>query len=138
MQGSGRSDLVRRTIFVALGCACLVLAAIGIVLPGMPATVFVLAASYLFARSSTRLERWLVEHRQFGPYVQMARQRSMPWRAKLVSIVLMWAGVALACRLTAATSVALAVLACLLGAIGTGVLLFWVRSAPLARADRAA
>ena len=136
MTGSRRSYTARRTILVALGCMCLALAGVGIVVPGMPATVFVLAASYLFARSSTRLERWLTEHPRFGPYLRMARERSMPWRAKLVSILLMWAGVALACRLTAGTSVALPVLVCLLGAIGTGVLLFWVRSAPLARADR--
>lgn len=57
---------VWRLLYVAAGLLCLGLAYIGWVAPGIPATPFVLLASYLFARSSPRLHRWLLRSPIFG------------------------------------------------------------------------
>jgi uncharacterized membrane protein YbaN (DUF454 family) len=56
----------RRVLFVVAGMICVGLAYLGAILPGLPATPWVLLASYCFARSSPRLERWLKRSPIFG------------------------------------------------------------------------
>jgi uncharacterized membrane protein YbaN (DUF454 family) len=56
----------RRLLYVSAGLACVGLAYLGVLLPGLPATPWVLLASYCFARSSPRLERWLRRSPLFG------------------------------------------------------------------------
>ncbi|MBL4827245.1 MAG: YbaN family protein [Spongiibacteraceae bacterium] len=52
---------------MALGCICTILAVIGIFLPLLPTTVFVLIAAWCFTRSSDRLHQWLINHPRLGP-----------------------------------------------------------------------
>jgi uncharacterized protein len=52
------------------------LGTVGIVVPLLPTTPFLLLAAFLFARSSNRLHRWLLHHRQLGPYIHAFRNRS--------------------------------------------------------------
>ena len=61
---------MRRTAFLVLGFASLAAGAVGIVLPLVPTVPFVLLAAFCFAHSSPRLERWLIEHRRFGPHIR--------------------------------------------------------------------
>jgi uncharacterized protein len=56
----------RRVAFVTLGLLLVGLAYLGVLLPGLPATPFLLAASYCFVRSSPRLHRWLRKSPVFG------------------------------------------------------------------------
>nr|WP_083259072.1 YbaN family protein [Variovorax boronicumulans] len=68
---------------MAFAALCLVLAAIGVVAPGMPTTVFVLMAAWAAARSSPRLHRWLLNHRLFGPLLRnWENGRTVSRRAK--------------------------------------------------------
>lgn len=46
---------------------CIALAIVGVILPGMPTTVFVLIAAWSASRCSPRLRRWIEQHRLFGP-----------------------------------------------------------------------
>lgn len=59
-----RGPLVR-ALFYAFAVLCLVLGLIGVVVPGMPTTVFILLAAWAAARSSPRLHAWLLGHRIF-------------------------------------------------------------------------
>lgn len=59
-----------RWLFTALGFLALGLAGIGVVLPVLPTTPFVLLAAACFARSSPRFHRWLLSSRAFGPMIQ--------------------------------------------------------------------
>ena len=61
-----RATGVKRLVFVAAGLGCVGLAYLGAILPGLPTTPWVLLASYCFARSSPRLERWLKRSPFFG------------------------------------------------------------------------
>nr|WP_228529730.1 YbaN family protein [Diaphorobacter caeni] len=55
---------------MAFAVFCLVMGVIGIIVPGLPTTVFILMAGWAAARSSPRLHGWLWNHRLFGPMLQ--------------------------------------------------------------------
>lgn len=79
-----------RAVYLVAGFLCVGLAALGLVLPVLPATPFLLLAAACFARSSDRFYRWLVNHDTFGPLVREWREhRSIPYRTKLFAIALM-------------------------------------------------
>jgi hypothetical protein len=79
-----------RAAYVAAGFACVGLAVLGLLLPVLPATPFLLLAAACFARSSDRFYHWLLDHRAFGPLVREWRQhRSIPYRVKLFAIAMM-------------------------------------------------
>ena len=66
---------VRRLLFLAFGFASLALGVLGLFLPLLPTVPFVLLAAFSFARSSPRLETWLVEHPKLGPPIRDWRER---------------------------------------------------------------
>lgn len=58
-----------RYLWASLGLVCVALALVGVFLPLLPTVPFLLLASFLFARSSSRLHNWLLSHRTFGPMI---------------------------------------------------------------------
>lgn len=83
-------SLTVRVLLVIAGTACVVLGVIGIFTPLLPTTPFILLAAACYARASTRFYRWLLANRTFGPMiVEWRRHRSIPYRTKVISIVLM-------------------------------------------------
>jgi hypothetical protein len=66
---------MRRFLYLGLGFASVALGVLGIVLPLLPTVPFMLLAAFFFARSSPRLETWIVEHPRFGPHVRAWRER---------------------------------------------------------------
>ncbi|HNU10440.1 MAG TPA: YbaN family protein [Rubrivivax sp.] len=82
-------------LWIAAGFVALVTGIIGIFLPVLPTTPFVLVAAYCFARGSPRWERWLLRHPRFGPMVRAWRaRRVVPLRAKQIAWVTMAASCA--------------------------------------------
>lgn len=80
-----QSALMRAVYFV-LGLVCLILGLIGIVVPGMPTTVFILLAGYFWARSSRRFYAWLLAHRLFGQMIiNWQTHRAIPRFAKYLA-----------------------------------------------------
>lgn len=59
-----------RLLYLALAYLCLALGFVGIFVPGLPTTPFVLVAAWAAARGSKRLHRWLHDHAVFGPMVR--------------------------------------------------------------------
>jgi len=53
----------KRLAWLCLGGLCVVLGAIGVIVPLLPTTIFMIIAAYAFARSSPRLHHWLITHR---------------------------------------------------------------------------
>ena len=76
---------VLRTTYLVL--ACVVFGAIGVVVPGWPTTVWILVATYFFARSSPRFYNWLMNHRLFGPLIRDWRSgKGLSRRAKTLAV----------------------------------------------------
>lgn len=83
------SRVVRVLLRVA-GVTCVVLGIVGLVLPVLPTTPFMLLAAYCFARASPRLHRRLLRSKTFGPMIREWQQhRAIPWRTKMTAIALM-------------------------------------------------
>lgn len=81
----------RAWVLRAGGLGLLSLAAIGVVLPLMPATCFLLASAWCFARSSPRLYHWLHHNRLFGKLLRDYRDhRMIPLRIKIASVAVLW------------------------------------------------
>ena len=79
-----------RVLWLCGGALALLLGVLGIFLPLLPTTPFVLLAAWCFSRGSTRCEAWLLQHRLFGPMVRDWRaRRAIPLRAKQFASVMM-------------------------------------------------
>lgn len=127
--GSAQRSAVRRTAWVALGLALTALGGIGIVVPGLPSTVFFVGAAACFSRSSPRFERWLLSLPLVGRMVDDYRQgRGMPLESKAVAVLMIAGFTSLAVfvidNLWAAGSIAA------LGLVGIAVVTFWVPGPP--------
>ncbi len=81
---------VRRLVWTVLGCLALALGLIGVVLPVLPTTPFVLLAAFLFSKGSPRLRHWLTSHRLFGPLIaDWEASGAIPRRAKRLACAIM-------------------------------------------------
>ena len=79
-----------RTALVAFGWANVAAGLVGIFVPGLPTTVFLLIALWAFSRSSPRFNAWLVNHPRFGPLLRDWRtDRVVPVRAKCLALGMM-------------------------------------------------
>jgi uncharacterized membrane protein YbaN (DUF454 family) len=59
-----------RLLWLLVGLTAVAIGAVGVVLPLLPTTPFLLVAAFAFSRSSARLDSWLREHRTFGPLIE--------------------------------------------------------------------
>lgn len=81
---------LRRWPWLVLAWIALALGVIGIVVPGLPTTPFVLLAAWAAARGSQRLHRWLEAHRVFGPMIRdWQAQGAVSRRAKRAAVLMM-------------------------------------------------
>ena len=82
---------MRRILYLIAGWTALALGAVGIALPVLPTVPFVILAAFCFARSSPRLEAWLVEHPRFGHHIVAWRTRGAISRKGKVAALIAFA-----------------------------------------------
>ncbi|MFG1490983.1 YbaN family protein [Oceanospirillum sp. HFRX-1_2] len=80
----------RKPLYMAAGFLALFLGAIGVVLPLLPTTPFVILAAFFFSKGSVKVHRWLLRQKTFGPMIQAwEADRVIPFKAKLLSTSMM-------------------------------------------------
>ncbi|OSN11802.1 hypothetical protein AU512_00020 [Lonsdalea iberica] len=85
-----------RVVLIVLGWIAVVLATLGVVLPLLPTTPFLLLAAWCFARSSPRFHYWLLHRSWFGGYLRHWQQhRALPPGVKVKALVVIAATFAL-------------------------------------------
>lgn len=78
-------------ILIILGSISLALGVIGIFLPLLPTTPFLLLSATLYVRSSEKLYNWLINQKHLGTYIRNFREhKAIPLRAKAISVALVW------------------------------------------------
>ena len=89
MNSTNRANQTVRIIYIILGCIAVVLGSIGVVVPGLPTTPFVLLASWCFYKSSPRLRNWLLQS-FLGKYIKdYTRRGGLTTRKRIYIILLM-------------------------------------------------
>ena len=105
-----------RLIYFIIGLILTPVGIAGVILPGLPGTIFLIIAAACFARSSPRFERWLVTHPQLGPGIVAWRERgAISRKSKTIAISAMALSGIATIFLSAsaiATTLALVALAC--------------------------
>ncbi|MEO8530907.1 MAG: YbaN family protein [Deltaproteobacteria bacterium] len=106
-----------RIIWFIFGSLALVLGAIGVVLPVLPTTPFVILAAFCFGKGSPRVERWLMETRLFGPMIKDWRAHgAIKLKYKIMGAVLMGAVFLMSLATGVKTRVLIVQAVCMLGA----------------------
>lgn len=94
-----RNPLVRQVLLV-VGWLAVVLGVIGIFLPVLPTTPFLLLAAACFVRSSRRVYQWLVEHPRLGPWLlDYLEGNGIPLKGKIYTLLTMWTSIGISCWL---------------------------------------
>lgn len=78
-------------IYIFIGTLSLLLGIIGIFLPVLPTTPFLLLTAAFYVRGSQRMYFWLMNQKQLGPYIRnFMEYKAIPLRAKVVSVSFVW------------------------------------------------
>ncbi len=116
----------KRRLLIGAGTLCTGLGIIGIFIPILPTTPFLLLAAACYMRSSERFYQWLINNRIFGAYVRnYIEGRGMPIRIKIFTILLLWLTIGLSITFGVQNIVIRIVLICI--AIGVTVHIVLIR-----------
>ncbi len=116
--------LLKRAALALLGTIFLALGAIGIFVPILPTTPFLLLSAACYLKGSERMHKWLINNRVFGTYIKNYKEgKGMSARAKIFTLSLLWISVIP----SALFVVSLAVVQVILIAVCVGVTIHLVR-----------
>ena len=83
-----------RNLWNIAGIIFVILGSVGIVIPVLPTTPFLLLAAFCFTRGSKKLHSWLINSPVFGKYIDSyMKGRGIPLHVKIISITFVWAGI---------------------------------------------
>ena len=115
---------ISRAVLIALGTIFVALGMVGMFVPILPTTPFLLLAAACYARSSERFLNWLLTNRYFGSYVRNYREgRGMPLSTKILTLAALWATL----TMSAVFATTAWWLRSLLAAVGLGVTVHLLR-----------
>lgn len=83
--------IFRKWLLITLGILSVALGMVGVFVPVLPTTPFLLLAAGCFVRSSDRLYNWLIHHKWFGDYIRHYREhRAVTLKSKIIALVMLW------------------------------------------------
>ena len=98
---SGREVCLKRIILLILGWLTLIIGGIGIIIPVLPTTPFLIISAFCFSGSSERLYNMLLENKYFGSYISNYRNNTgVPAKAKKRAIIFLWIGLIISILIT--------------------------------------
>lgn len=119
-----------RSLYNFLGWLCVALGVIGIILPLMPTTVFLILASVCFSRGSPQYKEWLLNHPKFGHYIRDYQAgRGIPKKCKVIAIVMIWTSIGISAIFLVSTLWLKVMLLTI--AAGVSLYLYWLPSTQL-------
>ena len=81
---------MKRLALISLGWICVSLAFVGVFVPGIPTTIFLIIALWAFTKTSKKLRYWLLHHKRFGPILSNWQEHKVvPLRAKILMVTFM-------------------------------------------------
>jgi uncharacterized membrane protein YbaN (DUF454 family) len=84
-------DFIKKGLLVTSGTLFLVLGVIGIFLPLLPTTPFLLLAAACYIRGSKKFYNWLIKNRWLGEYIKNYQEgRGVPFNVKIITIIVLW------------------------------------------------
>jgi uncharacterized membrane protein YbaN (DUF454 family) len=84
-------DSLKKSLFILAGTVCLIIGAIGILLPILPTTPFLLLAAACYYKGSERMHRWLLNNKWFGNYIRNYKEgKGISLKAKAFTLSLLW------------------------------------------------
>ena len=87
-----KASRLKRVVLTGTGTLCVALGVIGMLLPLLPTTPFLLLAAACYARSSPRFYHWLLTNRWCGVYIRNYRAgHGLPRQQKILTLALLWA-----------------------------------------------
>ncbi|MFT3743287.1 MAG: YbaN family protein [Pyrinomonadaceae bacterium] len=118
---------VRKAVLIFLGTVCVALGVLGMFLPLMPTTVFLLMAAYCFSKSSERFHNWLLTNRFLGKYISGYKSgKGISVRQKVSTIAVLWISISVSIWLLAASFWPTLLLIAV--AIGVTIHLLWIKT----------
>ena len=85
---------VRKAVLIFTGTVCVALGVLGMFLPLLPTTVFLLMAAYCYSRSSERFHDWLLNNRLCGDYIRNYKSgRGISMRQKITTTSILWVSI---------------------------------------------
>jgi len=118
------SQKIVRALFFVAGTITFVLGAVGIVLPVLPTTPFLLLALGCYFRSSERMTRWMLTNRYFGKYIRNYKEgKGIPLKTKIFALTILW----MAIGYSALFIIPILILQIILFAIAAGVTIHLTR-----------
>ena len=125
----------KKGLLIAAGTVFTVTGIIGIFVPVLPTTPFLLLAAACYLRSSRRLYNWLLGNRFFGAYVcNYLHGRGMPLKVKIATILLLW--ITIACSVVFAVEALVIRIILLIVAIGVTVHILLIKTTPKDQGQR--
>ncbi|MDD3740369.1 MAG: YbaN family protein [Bacteroidales bacterium] len=115
-------------IYIILGCLSVFLGVLGIIIPGLPTTPFLLLAAWFFLRSNNKLHKLLINNNILGNYIRKyENNKAISIRTKIYSIAIMWVMISLS-TIFLIESNFIKVIVLIVGLIGTVVMGFVIRT----------
>lgn len=99
LRKTAMKNATKRVLYAVIGLIATFLAVLGVLLPGLPATVFILVALWAFSNSSEKLHKWMLHIPLLRPAIREAhrfqREKTIDFRIKIVAQVFSWGSTAL-------------------------------------------
>lgn len=91
---STRKQKIIRALLLVVGTFSLALGTIGIFLPILPTTPFLLLSAACYLRSSERMHKWLLNNRWFGKYIRNYQEgKGIPLKTKVLAMIFLWVAI---------------------------------------------